>query len=122
MLDATGTCTIFSSYALNTTAPDSLKYALCFKSVKQWEEFGKPDSGGMYCLKKYDIAGDGIITRDFVTTSPGATPGGAAVEFCKAQCAAMAECEFSVAQGAKCYLKKSIQGGRAGSDGSDAMA
>lgn len=48
MTDTAGTCTLLKSYALNTTAPDSTKYALCFKSVKEWEAFGQPDKNGMY--------------------------------------------------------------------------
>jgi hypothetical protein len=64
-------------------------------------------------LKKYDIAGDGIATRDFVTVTGGA----GATEFCKAQCAAMAECEFTVAQSAKCYLKKDLSAGTYGKTG-----
>jgi hypothetical protein len=48
MTDALGTCTLFKSYLLNETAPDSLKFALCFKSVKEWEDFGKPDRNGFY--------------------------------------------------------------------------
>jgi len=45
MTDAMGTCTIYSGYALNASAPDSLKYALCFKGLKDWEAFGRPDKG-----------------------------------------------------------------------------
>ncbi|GBF97656.1 hypothetical protein Rsub_10532 [Raphidocelis subcapitata] len=113
MTDALGTCTLFRSYALNATAPDSLKFALCFKSVKEWEDFGKPDRNGMYCVKKYDIAGDGITTRDFVTISSGA----GAVEFCKGQCQQLPECEFTVTQLTKCYLKSNIAGGTYGKTG-----
>jgi hypothetical protein len=46
--DATGACTLLRDYQLNTSTPDSLKYALCFKSVKQWQAFGQPDKQGMY--------------------------------------------------------------------------
>lgn len=48
MTDAMGTCTIFKSISLNTTGPDSLKYALCFKSTQDWNAFGNPDKNGFY--------------------------------------------------------------------------
>jgi hypothetical protein len=48
LTDASGTCTLYKAYDLKTMAPDSLKYSLCFKTVKQWEEFGSPDKNGMY--------------------------------------------------------------------------
>jgi hypothetical protein len=73
-------------------------------------------------LKKYDIAGDGIATRDFVTTAAGPSAGAGALEFCKAQCAATPECEFSVTQGTKCYLKGNLQGGNYGKTGASPLS
>jgi hypothetical protein len=70
-----------------------------------------------HSLKKYDIAGDGITTRDFVTITAGA----GAIEFCKGQCAQMLECEFVVTQLTKCYLKSNIQGGTYGKTGASPL-
>lgn len=64
-------------------------------------------------LKKYDIAGDGITTRDFITITSGA----GAVEFCKGQCAGIPDCEFTVTQLTKCYIKNNIGQGTYGKTG-----
>ncbi|GBF98431.1 hypothetical protein Rsub_11076, partial [Raphidocelis subcapitata] len=114
--DANGTCTVFSRYALNSSRSDADSYALCFKSTKEWDEFGRGERGS-YCLKHYEIAGDNLSARDFVTF--GAPPAGGAgmVQFCQSQCAVTAECEFSVTQGEKCYLKNNIGGGTYGKTG-----
>jgi hypothetical protein len=68
-------------------------------------------------IPNYDIAGDGISTRDFVTVTAGAR----ATEFCKVQCAATPECEFVVTQGPKCYLKANIGGGTYGRTGTSPL-
>ena len=62
-----------------------------------------------------------MSTRDFVTLAAGATAAGSA-EFCKSQCAVMADCEFAVAQGTKCFLKNNIAGGTYGKTGASALA
>ena len=56
MTGANGTCTVFSRYALNTSRPDADADALCFRTAKEWDEFGRGERGS-YCLKRYEIAG-----------------------------------------------------------------
>jgi hypothetical protein len=56
-----------------------------------------------------------------VTLAAGANGAGNA-EFCKSQCAVMQDCEFSVTQGTKCYLKNNIAGGTYGKTGASALA
>jgi len=48
LTDALGKCTMYSSFDATAAAPDSKKYALCFKDVRAWEAFGQPDQLGMY--------------------------------------------------------------------------
>jgi hypothetical protein len=45
MIDAMGQCTLLSSYDVASAAPDSLKYALCFKGAREWDAFGRPNKG-----------------------------------------------------------------------------
>jgi len=68
-------------------------------------------------LPGYDIAGDGIATRDFVTVAANAS----ALDFCKSQCGAIPECEFVVSQDSKCYLKNNIGGGTYGTTGASSL-
>lgn len=64
----------------------------------------------MYCIKNYDFAGDGVRTVDYITITSGA----GAVNFCKQQCAAEPQCQFSVTSLGKCYIKQNILSGSFG--------
>jgi hypothetical protein len=64
----------------------------------------------MYCVKNYDFAGDGVRTVDYITITSGA----GAVQFCKQQCAAEPQCQFSVTSLGKCYMKQNILSGSFG--------
>lgn len=68
------------------------------------------DSSGMYCVKQYDFAGDGVRTADYMTITAGA----GAVQFCKLQCAAEPQCQFSVTSRGKCFMKQNILSGSFG--------
>lgn len=69
----------------------------------------------MYCLKKYDFAGDGVRTVDYITI----TAGSAAVQFCKQQCTAEPLCQYVVTSKGKCYMKSNILSGNFGTTGAD---
>ena len=64
----------------------------------------------MYCVKNYDFAGDGVRTVDYITITTGA----GAVQFCKLQCAAEPQCQFSVTSRGKCFMKQNILSGSFG--------
>lgn len=64
----------------------------------------------MYCVKQYDFAGDGVRTVDYITITTGA----GAIQFCKQQCAAEPQCQFSVTSLGKCYMKQNILSGSFG--------
>jgi hypothetical protein len=64
----------------------------------------------MYCVKNYDFAGDGVRTVDYITITTGA----GAVQFCKLQCAAEPQCQFSVTSLGKCFMKQNILSGSFG--------
>jgi hypothetical protein len=64
----------------------------------------------MYCIKNYDFAGDGVRTVDYITITSGA----GAVNFCKLQCAAEPQCQFSVTSLGKCFMKQNILSGSFG--------
>lgn len=64
----------------------------------------------MYCVKQYDFAGDGVRSVDYMTITAGA----GAVQFCKLQCAAEPQCQFSVTSLGKCYMKQNILSGSFG--------
>lgn len=68
------------------------------------------DSSGMYCVKQYDFAGDGVRTVDYMTITAGA----GAVQFCKLQCAAEPLCQFSVTARGRCFMKQNILSGSFG--------
>lgn len=68
------------------------------------------DGSSMYCVKQYDFAGDGVRTVDYMTITAGA----GAVQFCKQQCAAEPQCQFSVTSLGKCYMKQNILSGSFG--------
>lgn len=68
------------------------------------------DGSGMYCIKNYDFAGDGVRSVDYMTI----TSGSGAVQFCKQQCAAEPQCQFSVTSLGKCYMKQNILSGSFG--------
>lgn len=61
-------------------------------------------------MKNYDFAGDGVRTVDYITITSGA----GAVQFCKQQCAAEPQCQFSVTSLGKCYMKQNILSGSFG--------
>lgn len=73
------------------------------------------DSSGMYCLKNYDFAGDGVRTVDYITITTGA----GAVQFCKQQCTAEPQCQYVVTSLGKCYMKNNILSGSFGTTKSD---
>jgi len=64
----------------------------------------------MFCIKNYDFAGDGVRTVDYITITSGA----GAVQFCKQQCSAEPQCQFSVTSLGKCYMKQNILSGSFG--------
>lgn len=68
------------------------------------------DASGMFCIKNYDFAGDGVRNVDYMTITAGA----GAVQFCKLQCAAEPLCQFSVTSRGKCYMKQNILSGSFG--------
>jgi hypothetical protein len=61
--------------------------------------------------------GDSISTRDVVTLAAPTAAGSGMIQFCQSACAVTADCEFSVTQGDKCYLKNNIGGGTYGKTG-----
>jgi hypothetical protein len=72
------------------------------------------DAAGFYCLKKYDVAGEGVGTPlDFITVTSGA----AGVEWCKNQCKQNPNCQFVVTSLGKCYVKQNIMSGAYGRTG-----
>lgn len=73
------------------------------------------DESGMYCVKNYDFAGDGVRTVDYVTIATGS----AAVNFCKQQCTAEPQCQYSVTSLGKCYMKNNILSGTFGTTRAD---
>lgn len=73
------------------------------------------DADEMYCVKKYDFAGDGVRTVDYITI----TTGSAAVEFCKQQCAGEPQCQYVVTSKGKCYMKNNILSGNFGTTRAD---
>lgn len=64
----------------------------------------------MYCVKHYDFAGDGVRTVDYITI----TTGSGAIQFCKQQCTAEPQCQYSVTSLGKCYMKNNILSGSFG--------
>ncbi|WIA17530.1 hypothetical protein OEZ85_014361 [Tetradesmus obliquus] len=110
VMGETGTCNLLKAISFNTTAADSKTYGLCFSTASDWNKFGNPDSNGMYCIKNYDFAGDGVRTVDYITIATGT----AAVNFCKQQCIAEPLCQYSVTSLGKCYMKTNILSGSFG--------
>lgn len=69
----------------------------------------------MYCVKRYDFAGDGVRSVDYITI----TAGSAAVEFCKQQCIAEPMCQYVVTSKGLCYMKTNILSGSFGTTRAD---
>lgn len=105
-----GQCSMLKAIDFNVTGPSPKTYGMCFGSPADWNKFGNPDGSGMYCVKQYDFAGDGVRTVDYMTITAGA----GAVQFCKQQCAAEPQCQFSVTSLGKCYMKQNILSGSFG--------
>lgn len=74
------------------------------------------DKNGFYCLKNYDINGEGVATTDYTQGAAGSS----AIEFCKSVCQANSQCQFVVTQLGKCYVKNSMGQGQYGSTGANA--
>jgi len=109
-----GACQLLSDVQFNTSKADAKVYATCMKDAANWNLLGQPDAGGFYCVKKYDVAGEGLgAPLDFITVTSGA----AGVEWCKNQCKQNPNCQFVVTSLGKCYIKQNIMSGAYGRTG-----